>query len=106
VTYWNGSVAASHGMAVQGAGVCSAGKTCGGFAGKPCPATTLCSYQVADASMCGGADMPGTCWALPAACPQTAFGWQTRGCGASMCSGECTLIKKGGLWYVDGSCPQ
>jgi len=106
VTYWNASVAAAHGMAVQATGACSPGKTCGGIAGIPCPAGASCNYRLNNISECGGADMGGTCWVLPATCPTIMIGPTQRQCGAGMCDDECSLIKVGVYWYEDNTCPQ
>ena len=104
-TYWNESVAAAHGMAVKSSGACPFGASCGGFAGLHCPTHAYCNYHLADQSSCGGADMPGTCWVLPATCPSIMIGPTTRQCGAVTCTGECQLIKAGVLWYDDHTCP-
>jgi hypothetical protein len=104
VSYWNESVAAAHGMAVQGFGACAPAKTCGGVAGTICPTGAHCALHLASATDCGGADLPGTCWAVPKVCPNTGLGLQTRGCGASACAGECNLIAADSAWY-DAACP-
>jgi hypothetical protein len=104
VSYWNDTVAASHGMAVQGVGACAPPKTCGGVTGATCPAGAHCALHLADTSTCGGADLPGTCWAVPKVCPTLLSGWHTRRCGASACAGECDLIAADALFYDDTGC--
>jgi hypothetical protein len=107
LTYWNASVAASHGVATSGAGACMPGKTCGGFGGFMCPAGASCNYGGADKSVCQIADGGGTCWVLPAQCGMVVgFGPQTRACGAMVCTDECDLIKQQVAWYPDNTCPQ
>jgi hypothetical protein len=107
VTYWNASVADSHGMATQSQGECSPAKTCGGFGGTQCPAGASCNYRQADKNGCGIADGSGACWTTPAVCmPVVGFGPQTRACGAALCADECELIKQETLWYPDNTCPQ
>ncbi|MFT3769315.1 MAG: hypothetical protein QM820_28075 [Minicystis sp.] len=107
VSYWNASIAASHGMAIQASGVCMPQKTCGGFANEKCPAGATCTVHVQSAASCGSADLGGTCWAVPATCMAgVGFGPQTRACGAATCAGECDLIKGGQPWYDDNTCPQ
>lgn len=106
VTYWNDTIAASHGMAVQSAGACALGKTCGGLVSLPCPPTTHCNYDVGTKGGCGIADASGVCWAVPQTCATIAIGPQTRACGAAVCTDECTLITQSSLWYPDNTCPQ
>ena len=106
-TYWNDSVAASHGMAVSSAGECAPGKFCGGFGNIQCAAGLVCNHGGADASICNIADGGGYCWGMPAMCePMVGFGPDTRACNAPVCTDECVLIKTGGAWYPDPSCPQ
>jgi hypothetical protein len=107
VTYWNASVAARHGMAVAQGGACSPGKTCGGFANLQCPSGASCNYHIPDKGTCGGADLGGTCWTVPATCmPGIGFGPNTRACASLSCTDECDLIKLMTPWYVDNTCPQ
>jgi hypothetical protein len=107
VTYWNATVAASHGMPLQATGVCQPEKTCGGIANLKCPMGASCNRHVADALACGASDSAGTCWAAPAACTtMVGFGPQTRACGSPSCAGECDLIKTEQPWYDDNTCPQ
>lgn len=106
VTYWNLSVSASHGMAVQSSGVCSPAKTCGGIAGLPCPAGAACNYHLADKAECGASDLAGSCWAIPSTCPQILIGPTQHACQSSSCTDECNLIKLMTPWYDDPTCPQ
>jgi hypothetical protein len=109
-TYWNASVAASHGMAVSAAGECVAAKTCGGFGNLQCPPTPAgqlsCNMSGPDASVCLVSDQGGGCWGMPASCPVRVIGPTTRACGGVSCEGECELIKQGTTFYEDVSCPQ
>jgi hypothetical protein len=109
VTYWNDSIAASHGMAVSSAGECgpAATKTCGGFGGIQCPAGAFCNYKAPNKLGCGVADAGGACWAVPKICGGgIGFGPNTRECNAVLCKDECELIKSEVVWYVDNTCPQ
>jgi hypothetical protein len=109
-TYWNASVAASHGTPVSSAGECPAPEFCGGFGNLPCPATLAgrlsCNYGGNDASVCLISDQGGACWGMPAKCPSIVIGATTRACGAASCDDECELIKQGVTFYPDLSCPQ
>ncbi|MBK8256575.1 MAG: hypothetical protein IPK82_28380 [Polyangiaceae bacterium] len=109
VTYWNDSIAKSHGMSIKTGGECgpSAAKQCGGFGGLPCPDAVYCNYALKDAVECNIADLGGTCWAMPKVCEGgVGFGPNTRQCGAELCKAECELIKADMPWYVDNTCPQ
>lgn len=109
VTYWNDSIAASHGMAVSGPGECvpPAAVFCGGFGGIQCPAGASCNYEVPNKAGCGIADGGGYCWGMPKMCGGgIGFGPITRECGAAVCKDECELIKSELPWYVDNTCPQ
>jgi hypothetical protein len=105
VTYWNPSVAASHGMAVSSSGPCATPKPCGGFAGTNCPSGAQCNYRQADKNGCGIADASGTCWVIPASCPPVVIGSQSRPCNSNTCTDECNLIKDGTPWFLDTTCP-
>lgn len=109
VTYWNTTIAASHGMAVSSPGECgpAAKLTCGGFGGIVCPPGASCNYEVPDKQGCGLADAGGACWAVPKTCGGgVGFGPNTRECNAAVCKDECELIKSEVLWFVDNTCPQ
>lgn len=106
VTYWNPSIAASHGAAIQNNSACSPAKTCGGFASLPCPTGATCNYHLANKSECGIADASGECWAIPQECPQIVVGATTHACQSISCTDECNLIKLMTPWYDDPSCPQ
>lgn len=109
VTYWNDSIAGSHGMAVSSAGECGPAATqqCGGFGGLTCPAGASCNYELLNQAQCNIADIGGTCWAVPKVCGGgIGFGPNTRECGAPVCKSECELIKSEVPWYLDNTCPQ
>jgi hypothetical protein len=106
VTYWNASVAGHAAMSVNGSGACTTGaKTCGGLLGSLCPTNTFCNYAVSSATQCNASDLGGSCWGMPAKCPQILIGPQTRACKATTCTSECELIKSGKVWYTDNTCP-
>ncbi|MBI4705947.1 MAG: hypothetical protein HY744_33050 [Deltaproteobacteria bacterium] len=109
VTYWNETVAASHGMAVATAGVCAKPKMCGGIASIKCPSPKhYCGYPVKDELGCKMSDPGGACWGLPDKCPTLGIGGQERKCSDQKgpCLYECDALKSGGLFYHDGTCPQ
>jgi len=109
VTYWNATVAASHGMSVAANGECAIGTQaqCGGFAGLQCPDGASCNNKIPDKNSCNIADLGGTCWGVPKNCDGgIGFGPNTRACGAANCANECNLIKGEAPWYVDNTCPQ
>jgi hypothetical protein len=106
VTYWNASIAVEAGASVKISGECVGGKSCGGFASQPCPASATCNYRLTGKDQCGAADFPGTCWALPSTCPAViGFGPSSRACASLSCTDECTLIRLQTLWYADAGCP-
>ena len=105
VTYWNVSVAKKQGQAVASSAACAPGKTCGGFANLTCFGAASCAYLLVDSTQCNAADLAGTCWAMPAACPPIVVGSKTRACGVGKCGGECDLIKSSTSYYVDSTCP-
>lgn len=104
-TYWNASVALSHGMAVQGSGECANSPICGGFGGIQCDAGLSCNYGGKSIQICNIADGTGVCWGLPATCPQIVIGPQTHACNGA-CQEKCALIKQGIAFYDDPTCPQ
>jgi hypothetical protein len=105
VTYWNESIAASHGASVASAGQCQAPKSCGGFANLQCPASTFCNHAGADSSVCKISDAGGVCWGMPAVCPAIpASAFEHRACSGGMCADECTLVKSGDAFYHDTAC--
>lgn len=66
-THGNACEAAAAGVSVAHPGECdSAGDTCGGLTGLPCPKGQYCNYPL-DA-ICGAADATGTCSPIPDAC--------------------------------------
>jgi len=106
VTYWNAKVAGHASMSVDSSGVCTSGaKKCGGLPGTLCPTNTFCNYAASSSAACKASDQGGTCWGVPATCPQILIGPQTRACNATTCTSECELIKSGKVWYSDSSCP-
>lgn len=106
LSYWNQSVAASHGTAIQSSGACSPAKVCGTIHGYMCPAGAACNYKVADKDGCNVSDLGGECWVLPATCPQIVVGPTQHACDSLSCTDECNLIRLGTPWYDDPTCPQ
>lgn len=109
VNYWNASVAARYGMPVAHAGDCGQGaKSCSGVWVNPCPDDRhYCDHRRQAAVNCGGADMPGICWGMPAACPNIMFADHRPCLGTSpACINRCEAIKSEAPYYPDGSCPQ
>ncbi|CAN5817586.1 hypothetical protein BH09MYX1_BH09MYX1_11840 [soil metagenome] len=106
VTYWNATVAQSHGVSPNTVGECKPGKMCGGFANIKCPAGAKCNLKATSQIACQSSDAAGVCWGLPAQCPIVVVGLQTRQCGAAQCGEPCAIIKQGGVFYDDNTCPQ
>ncbi len=106
VTYWNETVAQNHGVSTQTTGECNPGKTCGGLANLKCPLGANCNFKQSSSGGCAISDPTGTCWGLPAQCPQIVIGPQTRQCNQQKCTEACALIKAGATWYDDNGCPQ
>jgi hypothetical protein len=80
VTYWNDSVAASHGMSFGGLGPCVASaKSCAHS--NDCPKDTHCHIFAFTCPPNGG----GTCWALPDDCGKTSE-------KAEDCDQNCNLV--------------
>ena len=110
VSYWNASIAAVRGMPVRSAGACppEQQETCGGIVVNPCPDP---QHQVCDAHRealinCGGADMPGDCWAMPTQCPGIMFTTE-RTCQSpnGACIDRCQAIKSELPYFHDQTCP-
>jgi hypothetical protein len=110
VNYWNQSVAASHGMAVNSAGECpqQGAAHCGGLGMLPCPmAKHFCDYQVQNQNACGIMDPMGICWGMPLQCPGIVVGPYYQPCVApgNQCLTECEAIKTESTFYQDPQCP-
>lgn len=107
VSWWNGEVAAAHGMSTFRTGTCSTGaRNCGGISGAQCPSGRYCQYQVGDALGCSTVDLGGSCWGMPANCPTGVVPPQRKGCLGKTCTNECDLIKLQIASYPDQICPQ
>jgi hypothetical protein len=69
-TYATACTAASAGVSVAAQGECGggtgSGATCGGIAGRACPAGEYCNYP--EEAQCGAADQTGTCTSIPSGC--------------------------------------
>jgi hypothetical protein len=110
VSYWNATIAAVHGAAVRAAGACTQPHqaSCGGLIYHPCPneARQYCDHGRDDQVGCGGADMPGVCWAMPTQCPLIMFS-QERQCVSlgGTCLNRCEAIKDETPYFHDQSCP-
>jgi hypothetical protein len=91
-TYSNPCVAASSGTSVASYGACDTdpvpgeeGSACGGRAGAMCLDGLFCDYP--EDALCGAADGPGVCTAIPQFCPDI---WQpVCGCDGSIYGNSC-----------------
>ena len=100
VTYWNECVAASRGVEATAEGECgSRAAPCGGPGHLACPGSAYCARLLPpgpDGCPPRGADVPGTCWALPATCADDPRGGDAfRACGAppDECVEACSAIR-------------
>jgi hypothetical protein len=101
-SYWNLSVAQSHGMAIDYSGACQPQMPCTPD-GIDCPAALFCNVQVDGVAGCispGG----GSCWGLPDNCGEG--GLRGRSCdpGSLDCQSACQLIKTEQGWRPDQTC--
>lgn len=112
-TYWNASVAAKSGMAIDRQGVCTGGraKDCDNFV-SPCAAGTTCELVVKAAQDCPispiGDRVKGVCWVTPTTCATaiSTMSPATHVCGNGACPSECSSIKAGTVHYApDNACP-
>lgn len=108
VHYWNAEVAASHAMSVASTGKCAAPSVCEGFANLQCPGTSHCAKLYASVGLCGGADVGGECWGMPANCDGiVTIGGTWHICGDDLCRSDCAAILSEEKHFSDpGGCPQ
>jgi hypothetical protein len=101
VSYYNDSIAATHGMSVAHAGRCeqSEVKTCSNQ--MPCGPGLFCSRQVEGLISCSSFS-PGQCWGVPVACDPN--GPKARACLGVACADMCSLIQSQNHWYPDPAC--
>jgi hypothetical protein len=103
VTYWNPSVAASHGMSIAWDGECP-GFGCDPPGGWICPTGTWCNRR--DDS-CAGGPPEGSCWGMPATCPSgPGVSANALVCDAPFCTTECESIKGETPWDFADMCPR
>lgn len=105
VTYWNPTVAAYFGMAVNTTGACISNMVvCS--AGNPCAAGLHCNNR-RDQALCAVNSTAGVCWGLPEQCPVDGPKGQpcpvSPGAPTLPCASKCDLIQTETPWYV-GSC--
>jgi hypothetical protein len=113
VTYWSSTYGKSLGTSMpSGVGACGTGKkTCGGIASIKCPSTddTCVADHSGVVTTCGGADLGGTCWAIPsgASCSGVVGFTSYRVCGGSgpACKTYCDAVKSGRDFFSDATCP-
>jgi hypothetical protein len=101
VTYWNESIAAYQGVAVQAMGACPAGSGIACSQAMPCPSGLRCNRKATSEPACS-ATPDGECWGVPIACDP--IGPQGHACSNMACATECTLIQSQNPWYA-GTCP-
>lgn len=109
-TYGNACTAQSAGVSVAARGECGAagtlgvGESCGGFrpANSPtCGAGLFCQYQ--PGALCGAADAPGECVAIPSSCPSTRD--QVCGCNGVTYTNACNAALAQAGILQEGRCP-
>jgi hypothetical protein len=106
VTYWNASVAAHD----FGANVAATGE-CPKTTAAKCNATNLacdgnrtCSFELGAASQCAiGTATVGSCWGLPATCPNQSPKYSR--CGSGKCLTHCEAIQAENPYFQSSSCP-
>lgn len=112
-TYWNASIAAKSGMAIEKQGACNGGKakTCSSFA-SPCAPGTTCELKVRNVQACPlnpiGDRVSGVCWVTPTTCAEVISPQNpaTHVCGNAACPSECSAVKAGTVHYEpDNICP-
>lgn len=79
VTYWNDCIRRQSGAASSHMGECTSAPPCDESA--PCPDGTHCARLLPMGASCLPPPPPGTCWALPPACPGPAPGERWSPCG-------------------------
>jgi hypothetical protein len=121
VTYWNdclrrtaGITAAMPGECGYNARMCRHGGGKGGPPGEPddCPPGAYCAHLLSlpgvqpPPEFCAP-DAPGTCWALPAACPDHAGPDRWIACGTpqTVCAPTCDAIRSGLPYKRASACP-
>lgn len=112
-TYWNASVAAKSGMAIEKQGVCNGGraKACDNFA-TACAGGTSCELIVRSAQDCPNQPLvdrvKGVCWVTPTTCATaiSSMNPAVHVCGNAACPSECSAIKNNQAHYApDQICP-
>jgi hypothetical protein len=119
ITYWNDCLRRAAGITAMHPGVCSdTAITCGrgpkGAPGTPdssdgCPADTFCARLLPSGGLPDSCppDVVGTCWALPAVCPDHAGPDRWIACGPSRgpCATTCDAIRTGDRFKRAKACP-
>jgi hypothetical protein len=124
ITYWNDCVRLAAGVTAMTAGECTnRPRACGGRRDGPqgggtdptsperCPDGTFCARLLPPSSDPGARcppDVPGTCWALPAACPKDPGSDRWLSCGGpepSQCETTCDAIRTGEAHSRARACP-
>jgi hypothetical protein len=101
VTYYNGEVAAAHGMNVASRGVCTLPSCTKGT----CAGDAHCNLDVGTKNLCANAPV-GTCWMVPKGCPVGTAGPHLKECGSGSCTTYCQAIVDEVPFYSQGSgCP-
>lgn len=116
VTYWNDCLRRTAGVGPMHPGECaSSARVCtkgGGKGGGPpgaleCPPGASCARLLPpDGTMCSP-DVPGTCWALPAVCPDRAGPDRWLSCDPRRmgCFSTCDAIRTGEAYVRAFACP-
>jgi hypothetical protein len=109
-TYSNGCAAGAAGISVRASGACQGsatlglGDSCGGLQAQPAPTCgdgLFCQFQAG--ALCGAADAPGECVAVPDSCPTT--GELVCGCDGITYANACAAARARVGIRDSGRCP-
>jgi hypothetical protein len=102
ITYWNGEIAAFHGINVAAAGACVPAKATACSDQTPCKDDASCNLDVGTQNKCSVIEPPlGTCWQLPKTCPDVGGGGRVKYCLSigPACASYCDAIRSEQSFY-------
>jgi hypothetical protein len=102
VTYFNDCLRKANGIESSTPMECGfeSGRECGGPSGGTCPSGTYCAYFFARPGPCPPF-VPGSCWAIPSACPISGMSAWDSCDSTEKCIDRCTAIRQGGTYRLD-----